>query len=71
MPHVTDVAALVETPISPIYDLDDGAWDPAEVRKRLQDTADDLGGEGHGYLYGYGLVDAGEAAPEVDTTPPR
>jgi len=40
------------------------------VRTRLQTTADDLGPEGKDNVYGYGLVDADEAAPGGDTTPP-
>lgn len=70
-PHVTGVAALVfKTNVSLDYDLDrDGAWDASEVRKKLKDTADDLGNPGWDPLYGFGLVDADEAA-SVDTTPP-
>jgi hypothetical protein len=34
----------------------------AAVRERLQSTADDLGATGRDNLYGYGLVDADEAA---------
>jgi len=73
-PHVTGTAALVfASSIDPAHDLDgDGAWDAGEVRKRLQDTADDLGSVGWDGWYGYGLIDADEAAaaPSVDTTPP-
>ena len=44
-PHVAGVAALVFfSPIDPAYDSDiDGVWDAAEVRAKLQATADDLG----------------------------
>jgi subtilisin/minor extracellular protease Epr len=70
-PHVSGTAALVfNSPVDPAYDLDgDEAWDACEVRKKLQDTADDLGNPGRDPLYGYGLVDADEAAP-ADTIPP-
>jgi hypothetical protein len=40
------------------------------VRQCLQDTADDLGAPGKDNLYGYGLVDAFEAAGGEDITPP-
>jgi hypothetical protein len=59
-PHVTGVAALViaagiaeTTGIKGIAD---------EVRLRLQTTADDLGTAGRDNNFGYGLVDADEAA---------
>ena len=69
-PHVTGVAALVfNSLVDPAYDSDgDGVWDAAEVRKILQDTAEDLGDLGRDSLYGYGLVDA---ASDVDTKPPE
>ena len=63
-PHVVGTAALV------------WAGDPTltnvEVRTRLRETADDLGSAGWDSWYGYGLVDADEAAaaPGEDTTPP-
>lgn len=41
-----------------------------QVRLRLQITADDLGSAGRDPWYGYGLVDADEAAPPTDDTPP-
>jgi fibronectin type 3 domain-containing protein len=71
-PHVTGTAALVfVTAVDPAYDLDgDGVWDASEVRKKLQDTADDLGDPGRDPQYGYGLVDADEAASLADTEPP-
>ena len=72
-PHVTGTVALVlNSPIGD-YDLDgDGAWDPVEVRLRLNSTATDLGTAGWDTVYGYGLVNASKAAPQslVDTTPP-
>ena len=49
-PHVAGTAALAI------------AAGEGDVRQRLQDTADDLGDEGKDNLYGYGLVDADEAA---------
>ncbi len=62
-PHVSGTAALaLATTIPEEYDEDDdGAWDPQEVQKRLQDTADDIGDEGWDEYYGWGLVDAGAA----------
>jgi len=33
-------------------------WDPAEVQKKLQDRAVDLGAAGFDNLYGWGLVNA-------------
>ena len=62
-PHVAGVAALV---------FASGVETASEVRTRLQTTADDLGDTGRDNWYGYGLVDAEEAA-EVsipDTTNP-
>jgi PKD repeat protein len=41
-----------------------------DVRQCLQDTADDLGRKGKDNLYGYGLVDADEAAPSTGNQPP-
>lgn len=63
-PHVSGTAALVlASTLDPNYDLDnDGVWDNNEVRKKLQDTADDLGDPGRDSKYGYGLVDAVGAA---------
>lgn len=73
-PHVAGTAALVfKSNIDFTYDVNNnGSWDASEVRKRLRDTADDLGVTGWDSWYGYGLVDADEAAaaPSVDTTPP-
>jgi subtilisin family serine protease len=53
-PHVAGTAALVWA-----VNLD---WTNDGVRAQLQDTADDLGDPGKDSLYGYGLVDADEAA---------
>jgi hypothetical protein len=52
-PHVVGVAALV---------IASGISDAMGVRTKLQETADDLGASGKDSLYGYGLVDAAEAA---------
>ncbi|MCL4367595.1 MAG: S8 family peptidase [Actinobacteria bacterium] len=58
-PHVAGVAALVlNSPIG-ADDLNaNGVWDPNEVEKRLDDTAQDLGATGFDTNYGYGLVRA-------------
>ncbi|MHB8051471.1 MAG: S8 family peptidase [Coriobacteriia bacterium] len=56
-PHVAGVAALVIA--SPVRVGDtNGAWDPVEVRTRLQATVEDLGAAGWDPGYGYGLVRA-------------
>ena len=49
-PHVAGVAALIKS-IRPEYGPDD-------IRRVLQDTAQDLGEPGRDERYGYGLVDA-------------
>ena len=69
-PHVSGTAALVfASDVDAAYDFDgDEVWDANEIRKKLQDTADDLGEPGWDEYYGYGLVDAYEAA--TDWTPP-
>lgn len=60
-PHVAGVAALVlSVPSKCDYNLD-GVCDPAEVQKRLETTAEDLGLSGIDNLYGFGLVDAERA----------
>ena len=64
-PHVSGVAAL-------IIASDESA---SNVRSILQITADDIGNDGFDNSYGYGLVDADEAAgveepSDPDTTPP-
>ena len=53
-PHVAGTAALV---------FASGAFENTEVRQKLQQTADDLGALGRDAFYGFGLVDADEAAP--------
>ena len=69
-PHVAAAAALVRARATDTeYDADaacvsaydvncNGAWDPNEVKVKLQDTAIDLGAAGRDDVYGYGLVDA-------------
>ena len=57
-PHVTGSAALV---------IASGITGVDNVRSRLQTTADDLGDYGPDYYYGYGLVDAEEAATGIQT----
>lgn len=52
-PHVAGAAALV---------LASGELTNVEVRQRLDDTADDLGAAGWDPEYGFGIVDADEAA---------
>jgi len=70
-PHVSGTAALVfKSPLDPAYDSDhDGLWDASEVREKLKDTADDLGPAGRDDSYGWGLVDADEAAPPGSPPP--
>lgn len=60
-PHVSGTAALVmSTAISSAYDTDtDGAWDPAEVKAKLQATVTDIGAAANSC--GAGLVDAASA----------
>ena len=53
-PHVAGTAALVMAAYP--------GWNSSQVRQQLRDTADDLGAAGRDNLYGYGLVDADEAA---------
>jgi len=61
-PHVAGTAALVWTAFPD--------WTNAGVRNQLQVTAVDLGKEGKDSLYGYGLVDADEAAPSTEPNNP-
>ena len=60
-PHVAGTAALVMVAYP--------GWTNVQVRSQLQRTADDLGVAGKDNLYGYGLVDADEAAPRTNTPP--
>ena len=66
-PHVAGVAALIIA--SGITDDNGNGKISDEVRLRLQQTADDLGNPGRDREYGYGLVDADEAAPPGDNPP--
>ncbi len=59
-PHVTGTAALV---------VASGVSGPAAVRNVLVSTADDLGAAGFDELFGYGLLDAQQAATGVQTLP--
>jgi len=60
-PHVAGVAALV---------IASGVSSAADVRSRLDTTADDLGAAGFDNLYGNGIVDAVEAAGGAPPPPP-
>ncbi|MEW6448097.1 MAG: S8 family peptidase [Bacillota bacterium] len=62
-PHVAGTAALVFAN-GTLQDLNgDGVVNNKDVRLVLRRTADDLGPQGRDTLYGFGLVDADEAAP--------
>ena len=74
-PHVSGTAALIlksdETVWEPAGCTNgDGIWTNIEVRKVLDHTADDLGALGRDYRYGFGLVDADEAAPQSTPNQP-
>ena len=45
-------------------------WTTTQLRAQLRNTADDLGTAGEDNLYGYGLVDADEAAASVGNLMP-
>lgn len=61
-PHVAAAAALVMNSPIGTDDLDaDGIWDPAEVERRLERTAQDIGPAGFESNYGNGLVRADRA----------
>ncbi|MDP3880361.1 MAG: S8 family serine peptidase [Dehalococcoidales bacterium] len=60
-PHVAGAAALIIA--SGIADTNGNGLINDEVRLRLQQTADDLGPAGKDSHYGYGLVNAANAAP--------
>jgi subtilisin family serine protease len=62
-PHVSGAVALMLATAVGSNDADgDGSWDPAEVRSVLHDTADWPWTGGSASTYGYGLLDAEEAA---------
>jgi len=74
-PHVSGTAALVLLSDESIwstmgYTDGDGLWTNVEVRNVLDATADDLGATGLDERFGYGLVDADEAAGVASTPPP-
>ena len=61
-PHVTGAAALViDTPVGKYDKNNNGRWDPAEVQKKLEDTATDLGQRGKDSTFGAGLVNLAKA----------
>jgi hypothetical protein len=60
-PHVAGVAALLIA--SSITDANNNGHINDDVRQRLTSTADDLGAAGRDTWYGYGLVNAVNAAP--------
>ncbi|UCE72243.1 MAG: S8 family serine peptidase, partial [Nitrospiraceae bacterium] len=61
-PHVAGTAALLLSS-QDLQDLNlDGMTDNLDVRLALQDTAIDLGAAGQDNVFGYGLVNASEAA---------
>lgn len=59
-PHVAGTAALV---------IASGITDASAVMAKLQSTADDKGAVGKDNLYGYGVVDAQEAATGIQSPP--
>ncbi|MFQ5860631.1 MAG: S8 family serine peptidase [Dehalococcoidia bacterium] len=62
-PHGAGTAALVIA--TGIADANGDGRINDEVRLKLQETADDLGDAGRDSLYGFGLVDADEAAASI------
>jgi len=60
-PHVAGTAALVLAAYP--------EWSNDQVRTQLQTTADELGDSGRDSWYGYGLVDADEAAASTNNPP--
>ncbi|MDP2719099.1 MAG: S8 family serine peptidase, partial [Dehalococcoidia bacterium] len=64
-PHVVGTAALIIASLT-VTDTDDENGIANEVRDRLNTTADDLGTPGRDVQYGFGLVDADEAAAPVE-----
>ncbi|MCK4266789.1 MAG: S8 family peptidase, partial [Thermoplasmata archaeon] len=74
-PHVSGTAALVLASDETFWGLSeytnaDGGWTNVEVRTVLDRTAYDLGKTGRDEKYGYGLVDADEAAGTSAAPPP-
>lgn len=66
-PHVAGTVALVLANATLVDENGDGLVNNEDVRLLLQRTADPLGDP---WLYGYGLVDADEAAPPAGNLPP-
>jgi subtilisin family serine protease len=61
-PHVSGTVVLILAMPPGTYDQNgNGKWEPAEVRKKLDDIATDLGAPGLDPYYGYGLVNAANA----------
>ena len=77
-PHVAGTAALIvasgeanEKAWGALGITDnDGKWSSSDVSKVLVATADDLGATGKDNYYGYGIVDADQAATPINTPPP-
>ena len=74
-PHVAGTAALIlksyETGWQTLgYTNGNGTWSAQEVTNVLIATADDLGATGKDNYYGYGIVDADQAALPPNTPPP-
>ncbi|MBI2947142.1 MAG: S8 family serine peptidase [Verrucomicrobia bacterium] len=67
-PHVAGAAALVLG--SGISDANGNGKVNDDIRIKLQSTADDLGATGRDTKFGYGLVDADEAAPRPPVNAP-
>jgi subtilisin len=73
-PHVAGTAALVLKSYEPGwqtfgYTNGNGVWSAQEVTNVLTATADDLGATGKDNYYGYGIVDADQAALPPNTPP--
>ena len=74
-PHVAGTAALILKSYEPGwktlgYTDGNGIWSAQEVTNVLIATADDLGTTGKDNYYGYGIVDADQAALPPNTPPP-
>jgi subtilisin len=74
-PHVAGTAALILKSYEPgwqtlHYTDGNNIWSAQEVTNVLIATADDLGATGKDNYYGYGIVDADQAALPPNTPPP-
>ncbi len=67
-PHVAGLSALILA--SGVSDTNTNGRVNDEVRQIMIDTADDLGPTGRDTQYGYGIIDADEAASGPANTPP-